>query len=130
MKTPASAPAPNYSCLLPSCFTGLTDVEDFLTKFDAVSTLSNWVGLTSDPYSQFFSACLTGDALTFYRSLTTAQKGSYNELRRLFRQQHKPNANILKAQVNSFRPLPDQHVSTFYRTLLDVAGKVYTDNAA
>ena len=42
----APAPAPNYSCLLPPSFTGLTDVEDFLTHFEAVSTLSNGVALT------------------------------------------------------------------------------------
>ena len=74
----APAPAPNYSCLLPPSFTGLTDVEDFLTQFEAVSTLSNWVALTPDPRPHFFSARLTGDALTFYRSLTTAQKRDYD----------------------------------------------------
>ena len=83
----APAPAPNYSCLLPPSFTGLTDVEDFLTQFEAVSTLSNWASLNPDPRPHFFSARLTGDALTFYRYLTTAQKGDYDELKRLFRQQ-------------------------------------------
>ena len=73
-----TAPAPdhNYSCLLPQSFTGLTDVEDFPIQFEAVSTLSNWVALTPDPRPHFFSARLTGDALTFYRSLTTAQKAT------------------------------------------------------
>ena len=85
----APAPAPNYSCLLPPSFTGLTDVEEFLTQFEAVSTLSNWVALTPDPRPHF-SARLTGDALTFYRSLTTAQKADYDELKRLFRQQYNP----------------------------------------
>ena len=69
----APAPAPKDSCLLPPSFTGLNDVEDFLTQFEAVSTLSNWVVLTPDPLGHFFSAGPTGDALTFYRSLTTAQ---------------------------------------------------------
>ena len=123
------APAPNYSCLLPQSFTGLADVEDFLTQFEAVSTLSNWVALTPDPHPDFFSARLTGDALTFYRSLTTAQKGDYVELKRLFRQQYKPNAHVLKAQVKSLRQLPGQDVSAFYRTLRDFAGKAYTNDA-
>ena len=126
----APAPAPNYSCLLPPSFMGLTDVEDFLTQIEAVSTLSNWVALTPDPRPHFFSARLTGDALTFYRSLTTAQKGDYDELKRLFRQQYKPNADVLKAQVKSLRQsvtwprclrlLPDTR---------DLAGKAYTDDA-
>ena len=81
----APAPAPNYSCLLPPSFTGLTDVEDFLTQSEAICKLSNWVALTPDPRSHFFYARLTEDALTFYRSLTTAQKGDYDELKRLFR---------------------------------------------
>ena len=81
----APAPAPKYSCLLPPSFTGLTDVEDFLTQFEAVSTISKWVTLTPDPRPHFFSVRLTGDALTFYRSLTTDQKRDYEELKRLFK---------------------------------------------
>ena len=124
-----AAPAPNYSRLLGPSFTGLTDVEDFLTQFEAVSTLSNWVALTPDPRPHFFCARLTGDALTFYRSLTTAQKDDYDELKRLFWQRNKPNAEILKAQVKSLRQLPGQDVSAFYWTLRDLAGKAYTDHA-
>ena len=125
----APAPAPNYSCLLPPSFTGLTDVEDFLTHFEAASTLSNWVALTPDLRPHFFSARLTGDALTFHRSLTTAQKGDYDKLKRLFRQKYKPNADVLTAQVKSLRQLPGQDVSAFYRTLRDLAGKACTDDA-
>ena len=41
-KTIMSAPTnpPNYSCLVPPTFSGLTDIEDFLTQFDAVASLS------------------------------------------------------------------------------------------
>ena len=83
----------------------------------------------SRPPPAFLSARLTGDALTFYGSLTTARKGDYDELKRLFRQQYKPNADVLKAQVKSIRQLPGQDVSAFYRTLRDLAGKAYTDDA-
>ena len=61
----APALAPSFSCLLLPSFTGLADVEDFLTQFGAVSTLSNWVALTPNPRPHFFSARLTGDDLTF-----------------------------------------------------------------
>ena len=127
MTTPASAP--NYSCFLPPSFTGLTDVEDFLTHFEASSTLSNGVALTRDPRRHLFSARLTRDTLTLYRSLTSAQKRSYDELKRLFRQQHKPNADVFKAQVKSFRQLSGQDVSAFYRTLRDFEGKAYTNDS-
>ena len=81
------------------------------------------------PPPAFFSARLTGDALIFYRSLTTAQKSDYNELKRLFRQQYKPYADVLKAQVKSLCQLPGQDVSVFNRTLRDLAGKAHTDDA-
>ena len=82
----------------------------------------------SRPPPAFFSTRLTGDALTFYQSLSTAQKGDYNKLKRLFRQQYKPNADILKAQVKFLRQSPGQDVSAFYRTLRDLAGKTNTDD--
>ena len=65
----------------------------------------------------------------FSRSLTSAQKGDNDELKRLFRQQYKPNADVLKAQVKSLRQLLGQDVSAFYRTIRDLAGKAYTDDA-
>ena len=65
----------------------------------------------------------------FYRSFTVAQKGNYDELRRLFRQHYQPNADVLKAETKSFRQLPGQDVSAFYRTLHDPAGKACTNNA-
>ena len=68
--------SPNYSCFLRPSFTGVIDVEDFLTQFENVSTLSNRVALTLDPRAHFISARLTGDDLTSYRSLTTAQKAA------------------------------------------------------
>ena len=125
----APAPAPNYSCCLQPPFIGLTDVEDFLTQTEAIPTLSNWVALTPNPRPHFFSARLTGDALASNWSLTTAQKGDYDELKRVFWQHYKPNADVLKAQVKSFRQLLRQDVSTFYRTLCDLARKAYSDNA-
>ena len=75
------APAPNYSCLLPPSFTGLRDVEDFITHFEAVASFSNWSTLNPDPRPHLFSARLTGDALTFYWSLTPVQKSSFEELK-------------------------------------------------
>ena len=120
--------AANYSCLLSPSFTGCTDVQDFRTQFAAFSHLP--IGSSdSRPPPAFLFCRLSGDSLTFHRSLTTAQEGSYNELRRLIRQQYKANADVLKAQIKSCRQLPGQNVSAFHRTLRDMAGKVYTDDA-
>ena len=119
----------NFSCLLAPSFTGLNDFEDFLTQNEAVSTIFNWVALTPDPRPHFFSGRLTGDAVTFYRSLATAQRGDCDELKRLFQQQYKPNVDVLEAQVKSLRHLPGQDVSAFYRTIRDIAGNAYIDDA-
>ena len=77
MIAPATAPALNYSCLPLPSFTSLTDVGDFTTDSEAASMLSNWVALTPDSRPHFFSARFIGDALIFYWSPTTAQKGNY-----------------------------------------------------
>ena len=104
-------------------------MEDFLTQFEAVSTLSCPVALTPDPHPHFFSARFIGGALTSYRSLATVQKRSNDELKRVFRQQFKPSADVLKADIKSPSQRPGQDESAFYRTLRDVAGTLYTDNA-
>ena len=87
------------------------------------------LGWISTPRPHCFSARLTGDALTFYRSLTPAQNGSFDELKRLSRRLYQPNADVLKAQVKSLRQLPGQDVSAFDRTLRELAGKAYSDDA-
>ena len=51
------------------------------------------------------------------------------ELKRLFRQQYKLNADVLKAQLKFLYQLRSQGVYTFYRTHRDLAGKVYLDDA-
>ena len=76
----APAPAPKYSCLLPLSLTVLTDVEDFLTQLEAVSTLSNWFVVSHDLRPHLFCAQFTGDGLTSYRSPINAQKSSLDGL--------------------------------------------------
>ena len=110
-------------------FTGLTDVEDFVTQFKAVASLSNCSTLNPDHRPHLFFAYFSGDALTFYRSLTPAQKISFDELKRLFRRQYKPNTGVLKAQVKYLRQLPGQDVSAFYGTSRNLAGKANFDDA-
>ena len=55
MTPSAPAPAPNYSCVLPPSFMGLTDVKDFLTQSEAVSGFSNWVSPNPEPRPHLFS---------------------------------------------------------------------------
>ena len=83
----------------------------------------------SDARPHFFSARITGDAFTFNRFLTTAQKGNYDELKRLFRQQYQTNADLSKAQLRSLCQLAGQDVPVIRLTFRDLLGRAYTDNA-
>ena len=49
----AHVPAPKSSSLLPPSFTRLTDVEDFITQFEAVASFSDWSTLNPDPPAPF-----------------------------------------------------------------------------
>ena len=125
----APAPSPNYSYFLPPCFTSLTNVEDFLTHFEAVCTLSNWVALTPDPCPNLFSARLDGYALNFYRSLTTAQKVDDDELKRLFRQQKRRTAKFWRPKWSPSGNYPAKMcpLSTGHSVFLQK--KAYSDDA-
>ena len=125
---------PNYSCLLPAPFDGTTDFEDFVTQFNSVASLSDWENHPSgDLRPQFFSARLSGDALSFYRSLTRAQQTNLNRaqqtnLNRLFhafRNQYATNRDVLKAKAKALRQQPGQTIPAFYRELQDLARNSY-----
>ena len=117
---------PNYSCLLPAPFDGTTDFEDFVTQFNSVASLSDWENHPSgDLRPQFFSARLSGDALSFYRSLTRAQQTNMNRLLHAFRAQYAPNQDVLKAKVKALRQQPGQTIPAFFRELRDLARNAY-----
>ena len=106
---------PNYSCLLPAPFDGTTDFQDFVTQFNSVASLSDWENHPSgDLRPQFFSARLSGDALSFYRPLTRAQQTNMNRLH-AFRTQYAPSQDVLEAKVKALRQQPGQTIPVFFR---------------
>ena len=74
---------------------------------------------------QFFSARLSGDALSFYRSLTRAQQTNIHRLFHAFRAQYAPNQDVLKAKVEALRQQPGQTIPAFFRELRDLARNAY-----
>ena len=107
---------PFYSCLLPAPFDGTTDFEDFVTHFNSIASLS--VGAShplSDLHPQFFSARLSGEALSFYRSLSRAQQTNMHHLLHAFRTQYAPNQDVLKAKVEALRQQLGQTIPAFFR---------------
>ena len=109
---------PNYSCLLPAPFDGTTDFEDFVTQFNSVASLSDWESHPSgDLRPQFFSSRLSGDALSFYRSLTRAQQTNNHRHFHASRAQYAPNQDVIKAKVKTLRQQPGQTIPAFFREL-------------
>ena len=74
---------------------------------------------------QFFSARLSGDDLSFYRSLTRAQQTNIHRLFHAFRAQYAPNQDVLKAKVKALRQQPGQTIPAFFRELRDLARNAY-----
>ena len=116
---------PNYSCLLPGPF-GTTDFEDFVTQSNSVVSLSDWEKHPSGHLRpQLFSARLSADALSFYRSLTRAQQTNIHRLFHAFRAQYALKQDVLKAKVKAFRQQPGQTIPAFFRELRDLARNAY-----
>ena len=117
---------PNYSCLLPAPFDGTTDFEDFVTQFNSIASLSDFENQPlGDLRPQFFSARLSGDALSFYRSPTRAQQTNIHRLFHAFRAQYAPNQDVLKAKVKAVRQQPGQTIPAFFQDLRDLARNAY-----
>ena len=107
---------------MPAPFDGTTDLEDFVTQFNSVAPLSDWENHPSnDLRPQFFSARLSGDSLSFGRSLTRAQQTNIQRLFHAFRAQFSPNQDVLKAKVKALCQQPGQTIPAFFRELRDLA---------
>ena len=124
--SPGATVIRNYSCPLPAPFDGTTDFDDFVTQFNSVASLSDW-GNHPTGYlrPQFFSARLSGAALSFYRSLTGARQTNIHHLFHAFRSQYAPNQYVLKAKVKALRQQPGQTIAAFFRELRDLARNNY-----
>ena len=108
---------PNYCCLLPAPFDGTTDFEGFVTQFTFVPSPSDRENRSSgDMRPQFFFARLSGDALSFYRSLTRTLQTNMNRLHHASRTQCDPNQDVLKAKVVALHQQPGQNIPSFFES--------------
>ena len=113
---------PDYSCLLTAPFDGTTNFDDFVTQFTSVASLSDWGNHPSDDLRPQFFLPASGDALSFYRSLTPAQQ---TNIHRLFRTQYAPNQDVLKAKAKDLCQQPGQTIFAFLRELRYLARRAY-----
>ena len=122
----SGATVTSYSCLLPAPFDGNTDVEDFASQFNSVASLSVWEDDPSDNFClQFFSARLSGDAMSFYLSLTRTQQTNMNRLLHAFRTQYAPYQGVLTAKAGTLRQQARQTIPDFFRKVGDLARNAY-----
>ena len=85
------------------------------TLFKSVASLSDWENYPlGDMHPQHFSAPLSGDTLSFYRSLTRPQQTNMTRLLCAFRTQYAPNQDVLKAKVRALRQQRGQTIPPFF----------------
>ena len=79
--------------LLREPFTVSNDIESYISHFELLANLQNCVGTETregndvqiDDRPHYFALRLQKSAIDFYRTLTDAQKASYDELKKAFR---------------------------------------------
>ena len=93
--------------LLPEPFTGSNDIESYITHFELLANLQNWVRTETregndvqiDDRPHYFALRLQKSAIDFYRTLTDAQKACYDELKKAFRTHYTEKAVVFRGRL-------------------------------
>ena len=93
--------------LLPELFTGPNDIESYITHFELLANLQNWVRIETregndvqiDDQPHYFALRLQKSAIDFYRTLTDAQKASYDELKKAFRTHYTEKPVVFRGRL-------------------------------
>ena len=76
--------------LLPEAFSGLNDLESYVTHFGLLAELQNWKKTEGDPAREvderpyYFAFRLQKSAIEFYRTLPQATREKYDECVKAF----------------------------------------------
>ena len=128
--------------LLPEPFTGTGDITAYITQFELLSTLQNWLKplndssgnqrrdtsgnlLFSDKRHTIFPLRLQTSAIEFYQSLDTATKGDYNKLKAAFENQYLEQAEFFRGALRKRVQGETEKVSEFLSDLQLLARKAY-----
>ena len=128
--------------LLPEPFTGTGDITAYITQFELLSTLQNWLKplsdssgnqrrdtsgnlLFSDKRHTIFPLRLRNSAIEFYQSLDTATKGDYDKLKAAFENQYLEPAEFFRGALRKRVQGETEKVSEFLSDLWLLARKAY-----
>ena len=119
--------------LLPEPFTGSNDIESYITHFELLANLQNWVRTETregndvqiDDRPHYFALRLQKSAIDFYRTLTDAQKPSYDELKKAFRTHYTEKPVVFRGQLARRTQSPGEKLTDFLGDLQGLAMKAY-----
>ena len=107
--------------LLLEPFTGSNDIESCITHFELLANLQNWVRTETregndvqiDDRPNYFALRLQKSAIDFYRTLTDAQKASYDELKKAFRTHYTEKPVVLRGRLARRTQSPGEKLTDF-----------------
>ena len=128
--------------LLPEPFNGTSDIQAYITQFELLSSLQNWLkkAFNSDGTPQHDSAGqqvyidkrhtifplrLRGSAIEFYQSLDDATKNDYSELKKQFLRQYQEPPEFFRSSLAKRIQGESEKVSEFLAELKLLANKAY-----
>ena len=128
--------------LLPEPFNGTGVIQAYITQFELLSSLQNWLKkalntdgtdrvdasgnpIYIDKRHQVFPLRLKGSAIEFYQSLDAATKGDYKELRKQFLRQYQEPPEFFRSSLAKRVQGESEKVSEFLADLKLLASKAY-----
>ena len=119
--------------LLPEPFTGSNDIDSYITHFELLANLQNWVrtetregkDVQTDDLPHYFAFRLQKSAIDFYRTLTDAQKASYDELKKAFGTHCTEKPVVFRGRLARRTQSPGENLTDFLGNLQGLAMKAY-----
>ena len=137
-----------HKYLLPEPFDGTGDILSYITQFELLSSLQQWLkpivdATTGNPVTdaagnptytdkrhQIFPLRLRGSAIEFYQSLETATKANYDLLKAEFSRQYLEPPEFFRSALNKRKQGESEKVSEFLAELKLLATKAYPTGSA
>ena len=112
-------------------FNGTTDIVKWFARFELVGAIQEtpW---TDDEKKKWFPLCLTSIPMSFYNTLTTAQKGDWGQTVTAFKTEYSSpdRQQQYMARLSCIKQAPTETVQEFYSRLIDMATTAYSGISA
>lgn len=131
-----------HKFLLPEPFDGTGDIQAYVTQFELLSSLQNWLAKAKntdgtdrvdgsgnpiyiDQRHQIFPLRLRGSAIEFFRSLDPAVQGDYKQLRKEFLRQYQEPPEFFRSSLAKRVQGESEKITEFLSELKLLASKAY-----